>query len=126
MNRDKTGYEMVFECSYGFYASLVKCMLWGCICNKTIFLRKLFTTSGHSLSMICILGYMPFLVSYLYTLLIVFNYSSADFFRGSSIMELQSWSYTTMVYLFPLLDVSGKRPVWSLKTFPLILTILVK
>ena len=37
---------------------------------------------------------------------------------GSTKMELLSWSYNTMRYLLPREEVTGKRPVWSVLTFP--------
>ena len=33
-------------------------------------------------------------------------------------MAFLSWSYKIMSYLLPLEEVTGKRPVWSVLTFP--------
>ena len=37
---------------------------------------------------------------------------------GSAKMALLSWSYKTMRYLLPREEVNGKRPDWSVLTFP--------
>ena len=37
---------------------------------------------------------------------------------GSAKMALLSWSYNTMRYLLTREEVTGKRPVWSVLTFP--------
>ena len=37
---------------------------------------------------------------------------------GSAKIALLSWSYKTMRYLLPQEEVTGKRPVWSVLTFP--------
>ena len=37
---------------------------------------------------------------------------------GSASMALLSWSYKTMRYFLPREEVTGKRPVWSVLTFP--------
>ena len=42
---------------------------------------------------------------------------------GSAKMALLSWSYKTMRYLLPWEEVTGKRPVWSVLTFPVNLTV---
>ena len=38
---------------------------------------------------------------------------------GSAKMALMSWSYKTMRYLLTREEVTGKRPVWSVLTFPI-------
>ena len=38
---------------------------------------------------------------------------------------LESWSQNIMIYLYPLLDVTGKHPIWSLKNFMFSWTTLV-
>ena len=43
---------------------------------------------------------------------------SARDFNGSARIALASSTNITMIYLLPRLDVIGKRPVWSEKTFP--------
>ena len=42
---------------------------------------------------------------------------------GSARMELLSWLYKTMRYLLQREAVTGKRPVWSVLTFPVKLTV---
>ena len=42
---------------------------------------------------------------------------------GSAKMALLSWSYKTMRYLLPREEVTGKRPVWSVLTFPVNYTV---
>ena len=42
---------------------------------------------------------------------------------GSARMELLAWSYKTMRYFLPWEEVTGKRPVWSVLTFPVNLTV---
>ena len=37
---------------------------------------------------------------------------------GSARIALLSWSYKTMIYLLPREEVTRKRPVWSVLTFP--------
>ena len=47
-------------------------------------------------------------------------------FHGSASMALDSYLWSTMSYLLPFLDVVGKRPDWSVETFPLIYTVFMK
>ena len=42
---------------------------------------------------------------------------------GSTRMALLSWLYNTMRYLLLQEEVTGKRPVWSVLTFPVNLTV---
>ena len=37
---------------------------------------------------------------------------------GSTRIVLASCTYATIMYLFPRLDVTGKRPVWSVAILP--------
>ena len=42
---------------------------------------------------------------------------------GSANMALLLWSYNTMRYFLPWEEVTGKRPVWSVLTFPVSSTV---
>ena len=46
--------------------------------------------------------------------------------RGSAKMALLSKSNKTMIYLLPRLEVTGKRPVWSVETLPVMVMRLAK
>ena len=45
---------------------------------------------------------------------------------GSESMAFESYSWSTMRYLLPFLDVVGKRTDWPVETFPLISTGFMK
>jgi hypothetical protein len=40
------------------------------------------------------------------------------FFMDSSMIELPSYSHKTIIYVSPLLENTGKRPVWSVYIYP--------
>ena len=46
------------------------------------------------------------------------NSFSLRFFRGCARIPFTSYKYSTMMYLEPLKEVVGKRPVWSDATSP--------
>ena len=103
-----------------FSAALFRCRFGGTSCHSTWFVRKnCFMTSGHSLSKICIFGCKPLAWRYLWIVVIARSRSCAALvLNGSAMMALLSWSYATMIYCIPRLDVLGKRPVWSVNSFP--------
>ena len=78
-----------------------------------------FSAPGHSLSRIWVCGVNTRSVRYVCSFIIAFTMSRSDRdFNGSARIALASSMNITMMYLLPLLDVIGKRPVWSEKTFP--------
>ena len=69
--------------------------------------------------MMCMHGVITLLRRNSYILLIACKWSLADFdVRGSAKIALDSWFQTTIMCLFPLLEVTGNFPVWSLHTLP--------
>ena len=71
-------------------------------------------TWEHSLSKMCIFGVSPRLLN---NFLILFYasliWSPAQDFIASTKMLLELYLYPTIIYLLPLLEVTGNRPVWS-------------
>ena len=67
----------------------------------------------HSLSKMCIFGFRPLSLSVLCITLYTLVRSVPYFdFMGSTMMAFESCSYYTIMYLYPLADVTGNRPVW--------------
>ena len=110
-----------------FLAMLFRCRLGNTSWNSILFVVKYhFSSAGHSLSRICISGFTPLCFRYSCIFVIAQTSLCSDCdFNASAKIALASSSYTTMMYLEPLLEVLGNLPVWSEKvshSFPYILS----
>ena len=75
---------------------------------------KILSVFEHSLSKMCIFGFRPLYLS-VFCIALYAPVSSVPCFDfvGSKMMVFESCSYATIVYLYPLADVTVNRPVWS-------------
>ena len=73
----------------------------------------------NALSMISVFGFLPLFTKFLWGFVVVAK-RSADtlLFNDCSSVELESWLYMIMINLYPLIDVTVKHLVLSLKNFP--------
>ena len=88
---------------------------WDQLERSLFFCHKCLCVLEHSLSKMYIFGFRPLSLSFfcitIYALVI--SVPSFDFVE-STMMAFESCSYATIRYLYPLSDVTGNRPVWSL------------
>ena len=80
-----------------------------------------FREAGHSLYSLCHFGFSPFSFNSVCILVNARNISASVLdFLGYPKMVFASYAYIIMTYLFLLLEVTGKQPVWSENVFPVV------
>ena len=78
------------------------------------FCHTFLSVLDHSLSKMCIFGFRPLYLSvFCITLYSIVRSFPTFYFVGSTMMAFESCSYAAIIYLHPLADVTGNRPVWS-------------
>ena len=85
---------------------------WDQLKEFLFFCHKILSVLEHSLSKMCIFGFRPLSLSVFCIALYALVRSVPYFdFVGSTMMSLESCSYSTIMYLYPLADVTGNLPV---------------
>ena len=104
-----------------FSTALFLCRFGGTSWKMTFsVLKNCLTNAGHSLSNIFSFGCSPLTFKYMcITVIAVRRSCSTLVLIGCARIAFESWSYATIIYWLPLLDLFGNLPVWSEKSFPL-------